>query len=106
MHIVMISITTWIAAMMVETVVDVTSTHNTAQSANALIQIQYISRLEIQSYLFYQKTCILSNRIYSIVIDSKSISPLIIECEETDIVGDGFFDDETNNIQCDYDGGD
>ena len=40
MVIVMISIITWNVAMMVETVVDVTSTHNTAQSADALIQME------------------------------------------------------------------
>ena len=37
MVIVMISIITWNVAMMVETVVDATSTHNTALIANALI---------------------------------------------------------------------
>ena len=40
MGIVMISITTWTVAMMVETVVDVMSTHNTVQSADALIQME------------------------------------------------------------------
>jgi hypothetical protein len=40
MHIVMISITTWAAAMMEGTVVDVTLTRNTAQSADALTQME------------------------------------------------------------------
>ena len=40
MHIVMILIITWIATMMVETVVDVMSTHNTAQIANAWILME------------------------------------------------------------------
>jgi len=40
MHIVMMSITTWTAVMMVETVVDVTLTHNTAQYVHALIQME------------------------------------------------------------------
>jgi hypothetical protein len=40
MHIVMISITTLTVTMMVVTVVDVMSTHNTAQCANALIQME------------------------------------------------------------------
>ena len=40
MHIVMISITTWTAVMMVETVVDVTLTHNTAMYVDALIQME------------------------------------------------------------------
>ena len=40
MGIVMISITTWTVTMMVETAVDVTSTHNTAQSADALTQME------------------------------------------------------------------
>ena len=39
-HIAMISITTWTAAMMVETVVDVMLTHNTAQSVDALTQME------------------------------------------------------------------
>ena len=38
--IVMISITTWTAVMMVETVVDVTLTHNTAMYVDALIQME------------------------------------------------------------------
>ena len=37
---VMISITTWTVTMMVGTVVDVTSTHNTAQSVDVLIQME------------------------------------------------------------------
>ena len=40
MHIVMISITTWIVVMMVETVVDVTLTRSTAQYVHALIQME------------------------------------------------------------------
>ena len=40
MHIVMISITMWAAAMMEGTVVDVTLTRNTAQSADALTQME------------------------------------------------------------------
>ena len=40
MDIVMILITTWIAIMMVETVVDVTSTQNGVQNANALIPME------------------------------------------------------------------
>jgi len=40
MHIVMISITTWAAAMMAETVADVTLTRSTAQYADALIQME------------------------------------------------------------------
>ena len=40
MHIVMMSITTWTAVMMVEIVVDVTLTHNTAQYVHALIQME------------------------------------------------------------------
>ena len=38
--IVMTSITTWTVTMMVETVVDVTSTHNGAKNANALIPME------------------------------------------------------------------
>ena len=38
--IVMISITTWAAAMMAETVADVTLTRSTAQYADALIQME------------------------------------------------------------------
>ena len=41
MDIVMIVITTWTAAMMVETVVDVTSKQITARYADALIQMTY-----------------------------------------------------------------
>ena len=37
---VMISITTWTVTMTVETVADVMSTHNTAQSVDALIQME------------------------------------------------------------------
>ena len=37
---VMMPITTWTAVMMAETVADVTSTHNTAQIANALILME------------------------------------------------------------------
>ena len=40
MGIVMISITTWTAAMMAETVVDVTLTQHGAQYVHALIQMQ------------------------------------------------------------------
>ena len=40
MDIVMILITTWIAVMMVETVVDVTSTRSGAQNAYALIPME------------------------------------------------------------------
>jgi FtsZ-binding cell division protein ZapB len=40
MGIVMISITTWTVTMMVETVVDVVWTHNTAQFVDALIQME------------------------------------------------------------------
>ena len=40
MDFVMILITTWIAVMMVETVVDVTSTQCGAQNANALIPME------------------------------------------------------------------
>jgi hypothetical protein len=40
MHLVMISITRWTAVMMVETVVDVTLTHNSAMYVDALIQME------------------------------------------------------------------
>ena len=40
MDFVMILITTWIAVMMVETVVDVTSTQRGVQNANALIPME------------------------------------------------------------------
>ena len=39
MHFVMISITTWTAVMMVETVVDVTLSHNTVKYVDALIRM-------------------------------------------------------------------
>ena len=73
MHIVMISITTWTVAMMVETVVDVTLTHNTAQSADALIQMeveqlahrqqpsQLYQRLMTQVIMHYLETLLSSN---------------------------------------------
>ena len=53
MHIVMISITTWTAAMMAETVVDVTLTHNTAQFVHALIQME--ARVEQLAHLPQQQ---------------------------------------------------
>ena len=40
MHIVMISITTWTATMMAETVVDVTLKQHTVRYADALIQME------------------------------------------------------------------
>ena len=56
MGIVMISITTWTVTMMVETVVDVTSTHNTAQSADALIQmeVEQLAHKQQPSQLYQQ----------------------------------------------------
>ena len=56
MDIVMISITTWTVTMMVETVVDVTSTHNTAQSADALIQmeVEQLAHRQQPSQLYQQ----------------------------------------------------
>ena len=54
--IVMTSITTWTVTMMVETVVDVTSTHNTAQSADALIQmeVEQLAHKQQPSQLYQQ----------------------------------------------------
>ena len=56
MGIVMISITTWTVTMMVETVVDVTSTHNTAQSVDALIQmeVEQLAHKQQPSQLYQQ----------------------------------------------------
>ena len=56
MGIVMISITTWTVAMMVETVVDVMSTHNTVQSADALIQmeVEQLAHKQQPSQLYQQ----------------------------------------------------
>ena len=54
--IVMTSITTWTVTMMVETVVDVTSTHNTAQSVGALIQmeVEQLAHKQQPSQLYQQ----------------------------------------------------
>ena len=56
MVIAMISIITWNVAMMVETVVDVMSTHNTAQSADALIQmeVEQLAHKQQPSQLYQQ----------------------------------------------------
>ena len=56
MGIVMISITTWTVAMMVETVVGVMSTHNTVQSADALIQmeVEQLAHKQQPSQLYQQ----------------------------------------------------
>ena len=56
MGIVMISITTWTVTMMVETVVDVVSTHNTAQFVDALIQmvVEQLAHKQQPSQLYQQ----------------------------------------------------
>ena len=52
--IVMISITTWAAAMMEGTVVDVTQTLNTAQSADALTRMEQLAHQLLQLHQLLQ----------------------------------------------------